>query len=118
MNINLYVFLAHLLPLIPGHPQGRVVLVSKLPADPIESPEAWAWGQHPDKGLDYKAKNGLTLEQCVLNARLAETVLCLKYASQASVVQCRKNRPARVTNLCRRWCGVFGTCARIPKLKN
>merc|ERR1712203_1272922 len=35
----------------------QVQLVSLLPAQPIEPPESWAWGQHPN-GLGYKAKNG------------------------------------------------------------
>ena len=55
-----------------------VNLQSKLPDNPIEvdpwkifpniftilrqDPRDWAWGLHPDRGLDYKAKDGLSLE--------------------------------------------------------
>ena len=33
----------------------QVSLKSQLPASPIEDPDTWAWGLHPDNGLDYKA---------------------------------------------------------------
>ena len=33
-----------------------VPLKSKLPEEPIENPADWAWGLHPDNGLDYSAK--------------------------------------------------------------
>ena len=33
-----------------------VPLKSKLPSEPIENPADWAWGLHPDNGLDYSAK--------------------------------------------------------------
>ena len=33
----------------------QVNLKSQLPASPIEDPDTWAWGLHPDNGLDYKA---------------------------------------------------------------
>ena len=39
-----------------------VNLQSELPAEPIENPADWAWGQHPRNGLGYKAKDGLTVE--------------------------------------------------------
>ena len=35
-----------------------VALKSQLPAEPIEDPAVWAWGRHPDNGLDYAAKVG------------------------------------------------------------
>ena len=28
----------------------------------VKDPRDWAWGLHPDRGLDYKAKDGLSLE--------------------------------------------------------
>ena len=34
----------------------QVQLQSQLPSEPIEDPAAWAWGLHPDNGLDYSAK--------------------------------------------------------------
>ena len=33
-----------------------VPLKSQLPPEPIENPADWAWGLHPDNGLDYSAK--------------------------------------------------------------
>ena len=39
------------------HPSPLLVpLKSKLPQEPIENPADWAWGLHPDNGLDYSAK--------------------------------------------------------------
>ena len=40
----------------------QVILKSQLPASPIEDPASWAWGLHPDNGLDYKARDSLSLE--------------------------------------------------------
>merc|ERR1711862_193515 len=34
----------------------QVQLKSQIPAEPIENPAEWAWGLHPDNGLDYAAK--------------------------------------------------------------
>ena len=100
-----------------GLPQLTVELLSKLPPQPIEPPEDWVWGEHPDKGLGYKAKNGLTLDQCVKNGHLSVTVLCQKYANQATFGQCRQNMPSRATVLCKRFCATFRTCAKIPEIK-
>ena len=39
------------------HPSPLLVpLKSQLPQEPIENPADWAWGLHPDNGLDYSAK--------------------------------------------------------------
>ena len=41
----------------PTQPNPLLVpLKSKLPEEPIENPADWAWGLHPDNGLDYSAK--------------------------------------------------------------
>ena len=69
-----------------------VNLQSKLPDNPIEvdpwkifqniftilrqDPRDWAWGLHPDRGLDYKAKDGLSLEVCLDNPELINTAKC------------------------------------------
>merc|ERR1712066_353501 len=39
-------------------------LQSELPLQPIEDPDLWAWGQHPN-GLGYKAANDLLFETCL-----------------------------------------------------
>ena len=53
-----------------------MTLQSKLPANPIEDPPTWAWGLHPDNGLDYKAKDSLSLEVCLANPELINTAKC------------------------------------------
>merc|ERR1712209_13445 len=53
-----------------------VALKSQLPAEPIEDPALWAWGRHPDNGLDYAAKNGFTVEFCLENPDLIRTAKC------------------------------------------
>ena len=54
----------------------QVTLQSKLPTDPIEDPNTWAWGLHPDQGLDYKARDSLSLEVCLANPDLINTAKC------------------------------------------
>eukprot|EP00090_Calanus_glacialis_P027143 TRINITY_DN4271_c0_g1_i4.p1 TRINITY_DN4271_c0_g1~~TRINITY_DN4271_c0_g1_i4.p1 ORF type:complete len:177 (+),score=33.27 TRINITY_DN4271_c0_g1_i4:97-627(+) len=54
-----------------------VPLASKLPANPIEDPADWAWGQHPSNGLGYKAKNSLTVEVCLANPAMVNTAKCV-----------------------------------------
>ena len=54
----------------------QVILQSKLPTDPIEDPNTWAWGLHPDQGLDYKARDSLSLEVCLANPDLINTAKC------------------------------------------
>ena len=39
-----------------------VPLKSELPPEPIEDPADWAWGLHPDNGLDYSAKESISLD--------------------------------------------------------
>ena len=40
-----------------------MTLQSKLPTDPIEQPDDWAWGRHPKDGFGYKARHeGETLQ--------------------------------------------------------
>ena len=41
-----------------------------------QDPRDWAWGLHPDRGLDYKAKDGLSLEVCLDNPELINTAKC------------------------------------------
>jgi len=53
-----------------------VPLKSQLPQEPIENPADWAWGLHPDNGLDYSAKNGFTVEFCLANPDLIATAKC------------------------------------------
>eukprot|EP00091_Calanus_sinicus_P010610 TRINITY_DN24540_c0_g1_i1.p1 TRINITY_DN24540_c0_g1~~TRINITY_DN24540_c0_g1_i1.p1 ORF type:complete len:174 (-),score=42.64 TRINITY_DN24540_c0_g1_i1:39-560(-) len=54
-----------------------VPLASKLPANPIEEPADWAWGQHPANGLGYKAKDSLTVEVCLANPAMVNTAKCV-----------------------------------------
>ena len=76
----------------------QVQLQSQLPSEPIEDPAAWAWGLHPDNGLDYSAKviiyqraiktriipalisppsqNGFTVELCLQKPELIATAKC------------------------------------------
>ena len=73
----------------------QVSLKSQLPASPIEDPETWAWGLHPDNGLDYKAKDSLSVEVCLANPELIDTAkcslprdLCLSNAEFTPLVGC------------------------------
>ena len=52
-----------ILPLLPSLLPSPVLvpLKSQLPAEPIEDPASWAWGLHPDNGLDYSAKESATI---------------------------------------------------------
>ena len=54
----------------------QVRLQSKIPDNPIEDPASWAWGLHPDNGLDYKARDSLSLEVCLANPALINTAKC------------------------------------------
>ena len=54
----------------------EVVLRSQLPLEPIEDPASWAWGLHPDNGLDYKAKDNLEVEVCLKNPAMINTAKC------------------------------------------
>ena len=59
--------------------EGSPVLVelqSQYPANPIEDPPTWAWGQHPDNGLGYKAKDNLEVEVCLANPHYINTAKC------------------------------------------
>merc|ERR1711997_1230996 len=53
-----------------------VDLQSEYPANPIEDPQSWAWGQHPDRGLGYKAKDNLEVEVCLANPSYINTAKC------------------------------------------
>merc|ERR1712200_10692 len=57
----------------------QINLISKLPDKPIEDPAEWAWGEHPKNGFGFKARNSLTIEQCILNPSTAGTVHCRDY---------------------------------------
>ena len=54
----------------------QVILQSKLPTDPIEDPNTWAWGLHPDNGLDYKARDNLEVSVCLANPEMINTAKC------------------------------------------
>ena len=61
----------------PVHSSPVIVpLLSQLPANPIEDPADWAWGQHPLNGLGYKARDGLTVEVCLANPAMVNTAKC------------------------------------------
>ena len=73
----------------------QVSLKSQLPASPIEDPDTWAWGLHPDNGLDYKARDSLSLDGCLANPELIDTAkcslprdLCLSNAEFTPLVGC------------------------------
>jgi len=63
---------------VQSFPQ-NVQLLSKVPSEPIEDPNSWAWGRHPKNGYGYKARNSLTLQQCKDNPETAGTVQCDRY---------------------------------------
>ena len=52
-------------------------LKSKYPTNPIEDPQTWAWGRHPDNGLDYKAKDSLEVSVCLANPQMINTAKCV-----------------------------------------
>merc|ERR1712036_99951 len=37
----------------------------------------WAWGQHPDEGLGYKAKDSLSVSVCLANPAMVNTAKCV-----------------------------------------
>ena len=51
-------------------------LKSRLPDNPIEDPADWAWGLHPDNGLDYKARDNLEVSVCLANPEMINTAKC------------------------------------------
>merc|ERR1711868_110488 len=53
-----------------------VPLKSQYPENPIEDPQTWAWGLHPDDGLDYKARDNLEVEVCLANPDMINTAKC------------------------------------------
>merc|ERR1711881_151916 len=53
-----------------------VALQSQYPSDPIEDPETWALGLHPDNGLGYKAEDNLEVEVCLANPAYINTAKC------------------------------------------
>ena len=70
-------------------------LRSSLPAEPIEDPSAWAWGNHPN-GVGYKATNDLLYTTCLATP---ESPLC--YGS-ATFFQCtrRSMEAIRIKRTC------------------
>ena len=58
-------------------------LQSKLPVQPIEEPDLWAWGEHPN-GLGYKAANDLLFETCLATP---DSPLCYNAATKLQCVQ-------------------------------
>ena len=53
-----------------------VPLKSQYPSNPIEDPQTWAWGQHPDNGLGYKARDNLEVSVCLANPAMINTAKC------------------------------------------
>ena len=53
-----------------------VPLKSQYPENPIEDPQTWAWGLHPDNGLDYKARDNLEVAVCLANPAMINTAKC------------------------------------------
>ena len=53
-----------------------VPLKSQYPENPIEDPQTWAWGLHPDNGLDYKARDNLEVAVCLANPEMINTAKC------------------------------------------
>ena len=72
--------LAALCHLILSAPQ---TLKSQLPAQPIEDPDLWAWGRHPN-GLGYKAANDLLFETCLATP---DSPLCYNAATKSQCIQ-------------------------------
>jgi len=70
-----FVVFSSVLLLVQSAPQ-QINLISKLPEKPIEDPAEWAWGEHPKDGFGFKARNSLTLEQCLASPLLAGTPVC------------------------------------------
>ena len=58
-------------------------LQSKLPVQPIEDPDLWAWGEHPN-GVGYKAANDLLFETCLATP---DSPLCYNAATKLQCVQ-------------------------------
>ena len=84
--------LVSLLGLTLSRPQ---VLKSELPSQPIEDPDVWSWGQHPN-GLGYKAPNDLLFETCL---DTPNSPLCYEAASSR---QCWENAAILRTCMCAR----------------
>merc|ERR1712117_177565 len=53
-----------------------VPLKSQYPSNPIEDPQTWAWAQHPDNGLGYKARDNLEVSVCLANPAMINTAKC------------------------------------------
>ena len=68
-----------------GHPilTAPQILQSQLPLQPIEDPDLWAWGQHPN-GVGYKAANDLLFETCL---GTPDSPLCYNAATKLQCVQ-------------------------------
>merc|ERR1712117_374507 len=93
-----------LIPLSTSAPQ--IQLLSSLPEDPIEDPADWAWGAHPDNGFDYKAKNSLTLKQCLQDpCKLLGTPLC-----ETSYFHCQEYECIQRSEPCKKYCKLLNTC--------
>jgi len=82
----------------------QINLISKLPEKPIEDPAEWAWGEHPKNGFGFKARNGLSVEQCLKNPKYIKTPackfpaeVCIEFPEYASLAVCAGNTyPAEV----------------------
>ena len=53
-----------------------VPLKSQYPSNPIEDPQTWSWGQHPDNGLGYKARDNLEVSVCLATPAMINTAKC------------------------------------------
>merc|ERR1712115_724073 len=92
----------------------QVTLQSKLPTDPIEDPNTWAWGLHPDQGLDYKARDSLSLEVCLSNKEFTPLVGCSGYNFPLSV--CISNPVLTTRDECAGNKYPADVCEKFPQL--
>ena len=103
----------------------QVSLQSQLPASPIEDPETWAWGLHPDNGLDYKARDSLSVEVCLANPELINTAkcslprdLCLSNAKFTPLVGCSGHSLPLSVCVSNPVLTTRDSCAGLDSLKN
>ena len=66
----------------------------------------WCRGEHPDRGLDYSARNSLTEAQCLQEpCRLLGTPIC-----STSYFHCQQFQCIQTSQPCKKYCGLLGTC--------
>ena len=74
----------------------------------------YVWrGEHPDNGFGYKAKNSLTLKQCLKDpCKLLGTPLC-----ETSYFHCQEYECIQRSEPCKKYCKLLNTCWSINKIK-